>query len=99
MKNDTLAAPALSRSVGSEPTTTLRSVAVIVNADDFGMNARETEATCEGLAGNRINSASMFANGAALQQALRCTRLLRGRSFGVHLNLTYGVPVIGGAGG
>lgn len=74
------------------------SVAVIVNADDFGMNQPETEAVCEGLAKGRINSATVMANGAALPVALRNIHAFRGCSFGVHLNLTQGVPVMGGAG-
>jgi predicted glycoside hydrolase/deacetylase ChbG (UPF0249 family) len=73
-------------------------VKVIVNADDFGMNAQETDAICEGLAAGRINSATVMANGGALDQVLQNQHLFPGCSFGAHLNLTYGVPVSMGPG-
>jgi predicted glycoside hydrolase/deacetylase ChbG (UPF0249 family) len=73
-------------------------VTVIVNADDFGMNQSETQATSEGMAAGHINSATVMANGRALQDAMRQIRVLSGVSFGVHLNLTQGAPISAGAG-
>jgi predicted glycoside hydrolase/deacetylase ChbG (UPF0249 family) len=74
-----------------------RPVTVIVNADDFGMNARETDAICEGLASGRITSATVMANGAALPNVLRHIGNFQSCSFGVHLNATQGVPLSRGS--
>lgn len=72
-------------------------VTVIVNADDFGMNVRETEAICEGIASGRITSTTVMANGFALERALHHARSFQSCSYGVHLNVTQGEPIAGGA--
>jgi predicted glycoside hydrolase/deacetylase ChbG (UPF0249 family) len=69
------------------------SVSVIVNADDFGMEERETDAICDGMANGRITSATIVANGVDLHRVLRQIRLFRHCSFGVHLNITQGFPL------
>lgn len=77
--------------------TNAEPVFVIINADDFAMNRLETDAACEGMAAGRITSATVMANGRALRYSLPYIRRFESCSFGVHLNITSGHPLIGGA--
>lgn len=68
---------------------------VIINADDFGMNAQANAATIPLMESGHVTSATIMANGAAFDEAVAHARRLRGCSFGVHLNLTEFAPLAG----
>jgi predicted glycoside hydrolase/deacetylase ChbG (UPF0249 family) len=70
---------------------------VIVNADDLGISEAVNHATFELMAKGRISSATIMANGPAVQQAARLSRRFPAYSFGVHLNLTQFEPLTGGS--
>jgi len=61
---------------------------VIVNADDLGMSETVNSAIFQGMKRGTITSATMLANGCAVQAAARDLHLFPDCSFGVHLNLT-----------
>lgn len=67
--------------------------AIIVNADDLGINTRVNEAIFDLMARRRITSATLMANGPALEDAVRQLRNFKECSFGIHLNLTEFEPV------
>jgi len=66
---------------------------IIVNADDLGMSESVNEAIFHGMQRNVITSATLLANGAALESAVRELHRFPKHSFGVHLNLTEFEPV------
>jgi len=68
-------------------------VRIIVNADDLGLSESTNEAVFEGLQRGAITSATMLANGAAVQPAIGKLHFFPRCSFGVHLNLTEFEPV------
>jgi len=70
---------------------------VIVNADDLGISEAVNHATFELMAKGRISSATIMANGPAVQHAVRFARRFPACSFGVHLNLTQFEPLTGGS--
>ena len=72
--------------------------AVIINADDLGANAQINDAIFELMAQKRITSATLMANGPALEDAVRRLRQVEGCSFGIHLNLTEFEPLTRGPG-
>jgi len=61
---------------------------VIVNADDFGLNASVNEAVALAHREGVLTSASILANGPAVTQALRLARDLPTLGLGVHIALT-----------
>ncbi len=71
---------------------------VIINADDLGMNAVVNSATFDLMARGRITSATLLANGAAVEEAAARTREFPNCSFGIHLNLTQYRPLTTEAG-
>src|SRR5262245_2766147 len=66
---------------------------IIVNADDLGMSESVNDAIFDGMQRNVITSATMLANGAAVESAVGRLHQFPGYSFGVHLNLTEFEPV------
>jgi predicted glycoside hydrolase/deacetylase ChbG (UPF0249 family) len=68
-------------------------VNLIVNADDFGISGANTAATVSLMERGRVTSATILANGEDLEPALAVARGLPACSFGVHLNLTEGLPL------
>lgn len=66
---------------------------VIINADDLGMSERVNHAIFGMLSAGRITSATIMANGPAVDAAIRETRNHPNASFGVHLNLTEFAPL------
>jgi predicted glycoside hydrolase/deacetylase ChbG (UPF0249 family) len=74
-------------------------LAVIINADDLGMNQEVNDATFELIAKGRISSATIMANAPATREAARRALMCpKTCSFGVHLNLTQFEPLSGGPG-
>jgi predicted glycoside hydrolase/deacetylase ChbG (UPF0249 family) len=73
-------------------------LAVIVNADDLGMNHEVNDATFDLIAKGRISSATIMANAPAAREAARRASMFPKCSFGVHLNLTEFEPLAGGPG-
>jgi predicted glycoside hydrolase/deacetylase ChbG (UPF0249 family) len=72
--------------------------AIIVNADDLGMNQEVNDATFELMAKGRISSATIMANAPATREAARRAAMFPQCSFGVHLNLTEFEPLTAGPG-
>jgi chitin disaccharide deacetylase len=72
--------------------------AVIVNADDLGMNQQVNDATFDLIAKGRISSATIMANAPGTREAARRASMFGTCSFGVHLNLTELEPLTSGPG-
>jgi predicted glycoside hydrolase/deacetylase ChbG (UPF0249 family) len=70
---------------------------IIVNADDLGLSDAVNVAIFQGMQRGTITSATMLANGAAVESAARQLHLYPNCSFGVHLNLTEFCPVCPGS--
>lgn len=70
---------------------------LIVNADDLGRSRAVNDATFDAMAAGLVTSATVMANGAALDDAARRVADHPRCSFGAHLTLSWGAPV-GGAG-
>jgi len=66
---------------------------IIVNADDLGMSESINEAIFDGMQRNVISSATVLANGTAVESAMGQLHQFPKQSFGVHLNLTEFEPV------
>ena len=66
---------------------------VIVNADDLGISLDVNDAVFELMAQGRVTSATIMANGEAVDDAVRRTRDFPNCSFGIHLNLTKNRPL------
>lgn len=89
------------RQVAGEVAEEMRQVsakAVIINADDLGMSPCVNDATFELMAQKRITSATLMANGPAVEDAVKRLRQVDGCSFGIHLNLTDFEPLTRGPG-
>jgi chitin disaccharide deacetylase len=70
---------------------------LIVHADDFGETAEITDGICQSIEAGVVTSTSIVANMPATQYALRRVHSLAEQaSFGVHLNLCEGRPLIPG---
>lgn len=67
---------------------------VIINADDFGINAKENQVILAALRQGVVSSATLMANMPGLAEACSMIRSegLQGR-VGLHLNLTHGRPL------
>ena len=74
----------------------MKSIAVIVNADDLGMSQEVNEATFDLMSKGRISSATIMANAPATRDAARHVSKFSRCSFGVHLNLTEFEPLTAG---
>jgi predicted glycoside hydrolase/deacetylase ChbG (UPF0249 family) len=68
-------------------------VRIIVNADDLGMSEAVNDAIFEAMALGRVSSATILANGPAVEDAARRIGRFPDRSFGAHLNLTQFQPL------
>jgi len=71
----------------------LRSISVIINADDLGISDDVNEAIFDLLARDQITSTTLLANGPRIKEAAAYARRFTGASFGVHLNLTEFEPL------
>lgn len=71
---------------------------VIVNADDLGMSEQVNAAIFGMLSAGRITSATILANGPAVDAAIRELKNYPEASFGVHMNLTEFAPLSGAPG-
>jgi len=60
----------------------------IINADDFGMNAIVNQSIYRLLEKKAISSATIMANGHAVDEATKMSKDFGWASFGLHLNLT-----------
>ena len=71
---------------------------LIVHADDLGADEARNEGIFEALEAGSATAASILANGPALRDAFDriASSPFRNISFGLHLNLTEGVPLSGG---
>ena len=61
---------------------------VIINADDLGVSELVNDTIFSLMAERRVSSATILANGAAFEDAVRRARRFPEASFGVHLNVT-----------
>jgi predicted glycoside hydrolase/deacetylase ChbG (UPF0249 family) len=66
---------------------------LIINADDLGLSHAVNDAIFDLLSDGTISSASVLANGPAVEDASRRMRLFPKASFGAHLNLTEFAPL------
>ena len=71
---------------------------LVINADDLGISDEVNEAIFSRMAKGRITSATILANGPAVESASREILRFSGCSFGVHLNLTEFGPLSRGPG-
>jgi predicted glycoside hydrolase/deacetylase ChbG (UPF0249 family) len=70
---------------------------VIVNADDLGASREVNDAIFGLMRDGRVSSATIMANGPAVEEVLRDVSRFPMCSFGIHLNLTQYPPLHGGA--
>lgn len=87
---------------GHEPhqrRTILQSFPLILCADDYGLSPAVSAGILEALAAGRLNATGAMTNRANWKTAARELREMDGQGlqFGVHLNLTLGAPLAGGA--
>ena len=66
---------------------------IIINADDFGLNAQVNDRVIELMSHSRITSATLIANAPAVEDAVRRAPSGVNCSIGVHLNLTEFQPL------
>ncbi len=66
---------------------------IIVNADDLGAESRTNDAIFVFIQQGRVTSATILANGPAVEDAVKRTRDFPEVSFGVHLNASEYMPV------
>jgi chitin disaccharide deacetylase len=66
---------------------------LIINADDLGLSGEVNDKIFELMAGGKVTSATLLANGKAFRDASWRHADFSRCSFGVHLNLTYGSPL------
>ncbi len=71
---------------------------LVINADDLGADEPRNEGILEAIEAGVVTSASLLANGPALEDAIARIRSLKRRkvSFGFHLNLSQGTPLAAG---
>jgi len=66
---------------------------IIVNADDLGISSEVNAEILRLMRAGRVTSATILANGAAMEAAAQAARELPQCSFGVHLNASEFVPL------
>jgi predicted glycoside hydrolase/deacetylase ChbG (UPF0249 family) len=66
---------------------------LIVNADDFGLTKRVTEAIVDAHRHGIVTSTTLMANGVAFETAMALSRQMPRLGIGAHLNLSEGKPV------
>jgi len=71
---------------------------LIVNADDLGADEARNAGIFEAIREGSVTSVSILANGPALEDGLRGITFLGNKkiSFGIHLNLSEGIPLVSG---
>jgi len=71
---------------------------LIVNADDLGADEARNAGIFEAIREGAVTSVSILANGPALEDGLQGIPFLGGKkiSFGIHLNLSEGIPLVSG---
>jgi len=74
-------------------TSNTQAMKVIVNADDLGISESVNDAIFAAMQRGTVTSATMIANGSAVESAAKNLRLFPNCSFGVHLNLTEFQPL------
>lgn len=67
---------------------------LIINAEDFGLSESINKGICEGLKEGFVTSASLFVNAKYTQQAVNLIKENNFKNVGVHLNITYGTPIL-----
>src|SRR3989338_1999287 len=67
--------------------------AIIVNADDFGLDAAVNKGIMEAFSSGILSSATIMANCPGFEEAAAFAKRNRRCSFGIHLNLTTGKPL------
>lgn len=67
---------------------------IIINADDFGAMEKVNRAVDELLTQKILTSASILANGRFVDEAIAIAQQHKQASFGVHLNLSEGTPIL-----
>ncbi|HRJ27742.1 MAG TPA: ChbG/HpnK family deacetylase [Fimbriimonadaceae bacterium] len=71
----------------------MKTIRVILNADDLGMSSHVNQEIFRLMEKGKLTSATLMANGPALEDALRQLPQFPQCSFGVHLNITEFKPV------
>jgi hypothetical protein len=66
---------------------------IIVNADDFGLSRKISDAIVRGYHGGIITSTTLMANAPATEHAANLAKLHPGLGVGIHLNITTGRPL------
>ena len=66
---------------------------LIVNADDFGLNAAATDAILECHVAGSVTSTTLMANAPDCERAVDLAKAYPDFGIGLHFNLTWGVPV------
>lgn len=66
---------------------------MIINADDFGLCAGVNDAVAEAHTKGVLTSATIMANMAGFDKAVKIVKMMPSLGVGVHLNLTEGVPL------
>jgi predicted glycoside hydrolase/deacetylase ChbG (UPF0249 family) len=69
-------------------------IKVVINADDFGYSEQINSAVFDAIVRECISSATIMANGPAVDEAITMAQHLPHVSFGVHLNLTEFSPLL-----
>lgn len=67
---------------------------LIINAEDLGLSKSINKGIFEGLKQGYITSASMFVNAKYSDDAIKYVKENNIKNVGIHLNLTYGKPVL-----
>ncbi len=67
---------------------------LIINAEDLGMSEGINRGIFEGLKEGFLTSTSLFVNGKYTLEAVKTIKEMDLKNVGVHLNLTYGKPVL-----
>ncbi len=68
---------------------------LIVNADDFGLTTEVNKGIIEAYRNGIVTSTTIMVNMPGFADAVEKIRCTPGLAVGIHLNLTYGVPVLG----
>ena len=67
---------------------------LIINAEDFGLSESVNKGICEGLKEGFLTSASLLVNAKFTDNAINLIKENDFKNVGVHLNLTYGKPLL-----
>ena len=67
---------------------------IIINADDFGLTSKVNEAVLKSYLNGTLTSATIMANGLAIDEAIEIGRKNPNLGIGIHLNLTVLKPIL-----